>query len=123
MPAAVGGWCAHCWGLIGGVKFYILGVAGYNTPIWDVLVLRGEREEAGECLHGAKFENYVRIRKPVPVGLPWARICSWARWARIFITKNMYYSRYSVFIPIKPIDIGLGRWGWMDGKGWVWMTL
>ena len=50
----------------GGQKLYILGVAGYNKPIWDVLVLQGEREgereEAGERLHGAKFENYIRIR-------------------------------------------------------------
>jgi len=81
------------------VKFYILGVAGYNTPIWDVLALQGEREEAGERLHSAKFENYVLIRKAVPVGLPWAWFCSWACWAWFFITKNMYYSRYSVFIP------------------------
>jgi len=45
--------CAHCWahwarlGAILGGKFYILGVAGYNTPIWDVLALQGVREEAG----------------------------------------------------------------------------
>ena len=38
-----------------GGKFCILGVVGYNTPIWDVLALQGEREEAGERLYGAKF--------------------------------------------------------------------
>ena len=44
----------HCWahwagwGAILGGKFYILGVAGYNKSIWDVLVLEGEREEAAE---------------------------------------------------------------------------
>ena len=46
----------------GGQKLYILGVAGYNKPIWDILALQGEREEAGERLYGAKFENYVPIR-------------------------------------------------------------
>ena len=45
--------CAHCWahwarlGAILGGKFYISGVAGYNTSIWDVLALQGVREEAG----------------------------------------------------------------------------
>jgi len=29
------------------VKLYILGVAGYNKPIWDVLALQGEQEKAG----------------------------------------------------------------------------
>jgi len=88
MPATVVGWCAHCWGLIGAGKFYILGVAGYNTPIWNVLALQGGQEKAGERLHGAKFENYVRIRKAVPVGLPRAQCCSWARWAQFFIAKK-----------------------------------
>jgi len=35
-----------------GGKFYISGVTGYNTPIWDVLALQGVREEAGEHLRG-----------------------------------------------------------------------
>ena len=45
--------CAHCWARWAGIcrmlggKFYISGVAGYNTPIWDVLALQGVREEAG----------------------------------------------------------------------------
>jgi hypothetical protein len=38
-----------------GGKFCILGVARYNTPIWDVLALQEEQEKAGECLYGAKF--------------------------------------------------------------------
>ena len=48
--------CVHCWahwagwGVFLGGKFYILGVAGYNKPIWDVLALEGEREEARERL-------------------------------------------------------------------------
>jgi len=33
-------------GCVGGRKLYILGVAGYNKPIWDVLALEGKREEA-----------------------------------------------------------------------------
>ena len=57
----------------GGQKLYILGVAGYNKPIWDVLVLQGEREEAGEHLHGAKLINFFPIRQAVPDGLPWAQ--------------------------------------------------
>ena len=41
-------------GLLGTGKLYILGVAGYVTPIWDVLAPEGEREEAGEHIYGAK---------------------------------------------------------------------
>jgi hypothetical protein len=37
-------------GGISGRKLYILGVAGYVTPIWDVLALQGERDEAGQGL-------------------------------------------------------------------------
>jgi len=50
--------CAHCWARWAGIcrilggKFYILGVIGYNTPIWDVLALQGVREEAGGHFYG-----------------------------------------------------------------------
>ena len=58
-----------------GIKLYILGVMGYDKPIWDVLALQGEQEEAGEHLHGAKFENYVPIRQltcicPLDISIP-----------------------------------------------------
>jgi len=49
-------------GILGG-KLYILGVAGFITPIWDVLALQGEREEAGECLYGAKFVEFSKLGK------------------------------------------------------------
>jgi hypothetical protein len=42
-------------GSLGGRKLYILGVAGYITPIWDVLAPEGEREEAGEHIYGPKL--------------------------------------------------------------------
>ena len=42
-------------GGFGGGKLYILGVAGYHTPIWDVLAPQGEREEAAERLCGPKL--------------------------------------------------------------------
>ena len=42
----------------GDQKLYILGVAGYNKRIWDVLALEGEREEAGEHIHGPKLINF-----------------------------------------------------------------
>jgi len=45
------GGCAHCWG----GKLYILGVAGFITPIWDVLAPKGEQEEAGEHICGPKL--------------------------------------------------------------------
>ena len=44
MAEVAGGVGALTVGCIGGGKLYILGVAGYNKPIWDVLALQGERE-------------------------------------------------------------------------------
>ena len=52
-------------GLLGGIlggKLYILGVAGFIMPIWDVLALQGERE-AGERLYGAKFVELSKLGK------------------------------------------------------------
>jgi len=108
---------------ISGGKLYILGVAGYDTPIWDVLVLQGEQEEAGECLHGAKFENYVPIRQVVPVGLAWARFCSWACCGWFFTEKKVYYSSYHIFTYNVLFYKLLGRRERVDGIGWVWMSL
>jgi len=45
-------------GLLGARKLYILGVAGYVTPIWDVLAPEGEREEAGEHIYGPKTNQF-----------------------------------------------------------------
>ena len=42
----------------GDQKLYILGVAGYNKPIWDVLMPKGEQEEAGEHIYGPKLIKY-----------------------------------------------------------------
>ena len=53
----------------GGQKLYTLGVAGYNKPIWDVLALQGEREEAGERLYGAKFVELSKLGKRCQLGL------------------------------------------------------
>jgi hypothetical protein len=95
MPEAVVGWCAHCWacwGGIGGRKFDIWEEMIYYTPIWDVLVPEGTREGAGEHLTTGTRSRTVPIRQVVPVGLPQARFCSWARWAPFFIRKKVYYS-------------------------------
>jgi hypothetical protein len=38
-------------------------------PIWDVLALQGEREEAGERLYGAKLINFFQLGKRCQMGL------------------------------------------------------
>jgi len=57
-------------GGISGRKLYILGVTGYNTPIWDVLVLQREWEEAGERLYSARFVELSQLGKRCQLGLP-----------------------------------------------------
>jgi len=110
---------------------YILGVVGYVTPIWDVLAPKGEWEEAAEHIYGPILINFFPIRQAVPGGLAQAQFCSWARWARLFIEKKVYCSKYSpftynpVFIRKRPPSSGLflmfskymGTREWMDGIG------
>jgi len=44
-------------------------------------------------------------------------------WARFFIKKNVYYSKYSISTYILLFFKCLGRREWMDRIGSVWMTL
>jgi hypothetical protein len=53
--------------------------------------------------------HFFPIRQAVPDGLAWPRFCSWARCARFFMVKSMYYSRYSVFSYNVLFYIPLGR--------------
>ena len=46
-------------GCVGGRKLYILGVAGYDKPIWDVLVPEGEWEEAAEHIYGGQVNQFL----------------------------------------------------------------
>ena len=131
MPDVVGGWLCSLLGTLGGIrggKLYILGVVGYITPIWDVLAPQREREEAGEHLWGDRLlgslpiRDSFPIRQAVPDGLAQASFCSWARWARFFMEKNVYCSKYSIFVSILPFFSSQGREEWMDGVGRVRMT-
>jgi hypothetical protein len=124
MPEVVVGWCARCWACWGGDlggKLYILGVAGFNTPIWDVLVPEGEQEVLNHLRMCSRCPVF-QIRQVVPVGLARGQFCCWARWASFSMKKNMYYSIYSVFTYNILFSKCLGRWKWMDGSGWIWMT-
>ena len=52
-------------------------------------------------------DDDFQIRQVFPVGLARARFCSWARWARFFIFRNMYITSYSIFTHNIPfINIG-----------------
>ena len=58
MPDVAGRWVRLLLGALGGRKLYIFGVAGYNKPIWDVLVPKGEWEEAAEHIYGPKLIKF-----------------------------------------------------------------
>ena len=61
MPDVAGGWVRLLLGTLGGIsgaKLYILGVAGYDIPIWNVLAHEGEWEEAGEHIDSPKLINF-----------------------------------------------------------------
>jgi hypothetical protein len=122
MRSLLGSFGGTLGGKCGG-KLYISGVAGYNTPIWDVLALQGEREEAGERLYGAKLIKSFPIRQVVPVGLAWDWFCSWARCAWSYILKNLYLSSSNLFKRSTLFLVPLGWREWMDGGQWIWMLL
>ena len=41
-----------------GWEIVYFGGSGYNKHIWDVLVLEGEQEEAGEQIHSPKLIRF-----------------------------------------------------------------
>jgi len=56
---------------VGLVRGHEIVYFGGSKPIWDVLALQGEREEAGEHLQGAKFVELFPIRQVVSGGSLW----------------------------------------------------
>jgi hypothetical protein len=68
--------CAHCWThwvRFLGMKFYILGVAKYNKPSWDVFAPKGEWEEAEWHFSGAKLLLFSQLGKQCQLGF--LRLC------------------------------------------------
>ena len=105
------GWLCSLLGTLGGNfgwDILYLGVAGLNTPIWDVLAPEGEQEEALNCLRMGSISLSFSIRQAVPLGLAQA-------W--FFIEKQMYYSRYNTYISILHIYNSSRRWARVDGFG------
>jgi hypothetical protein len=106
MPDVAVGWLCSLLGALGGNfgwDILYLGVVGLDTPIWDVLVPEGEQEEALNHLRMSSISPGFPIRQVVPLGLARARFCCWARWAQVFMEKQMYYSSYSRSISIPHI--------------------
>ena len=120
MPDVAGGWLCSLLGASGeilGGKLYIFGVAGYITPIWDVLALQGERDGAGQRLWGAKLIKYFPIRQPVPVGLARARFCWLGSLGSVFHGKKLYITSYNVLTCNVIFYIRPGRREWVDALG------
>ena len=121
MSEVVIGWCARCWAGLGLENLYL----GRNDTLYTHLGCFGGPAGAGGSRRASGRASQMsgfQIRQVVPVGLARARFCSWARWARFFIEKNMYCSTHGVFTYNLPFLKSLGKWEWMDGIGWVRMT-
>jgi len=74
--------------MLGGIfgwEISYLGVAGLDTPIWDVLAPQGEQEQALNHLTMRPRSPAFPIRQAVPVGLAGAWFFCWAHSAQLFI--------------------------------------
>ena len=88
MPDVAGRWLRSLLRMLGGIfgwEILYLGVAGLDTPIWDVLAPQGEQERALNRLTMRPRSPAFPIRQVVPVGLAGAQFCCWACWAQLFI--------------------------------------
>ena len=54
----------------GGQKLYILGVAGYNKPIWDVLAFQGERRRLESVYTVPNLKTMSQLGKRCQWDLP-----------------------------------------------------
>jgi len=73
MPDVAGGWLRSLLCTLGGIfwrEISYLGVAGLDTPIWDVLARQGEQERALNRLTTRPRSPAFQIRQVVPAGLP-----------------------------------------------------
>jgi len=98
-------------GLVGGDWWRDFLYLGRNDILYTHLGCFGTRGVAGgsgRAFGNASQMSVFQIRKAVPVGLL-ARFCSWARWARFFMEKKMYISRYNVFTYNMMFSKCLGR--------------
>ena len=103
MPDVAGGWLRSLLRTLGGIlgwEILYLGVAGLDTPIWDVLALQGEEEEALNRLRTGSISPGFPIRQAVPLGL--------AR-ARFLMQKKRYITCYSIFTYNSPFFVCRGR--------------
>jgi hypothetical protein len=88
MPDVAGRWLRLLLHTLGGIferEISYLGVAGLDTPIWDVLAPQGKQKRALDCFGTCSRSPAFPIRQVVPVGLARAWFCCWARWARLFM--------------------------------------
>ena len=72
MPDVAGRWLCSLLRTLGGIfgwEILYLGVAGLDTPIWDVLVPQGEQERVLNRLTMRPRSPAFPIRQVVPVGL------------------------------------------------------
>jgi len=115
------GWFCLLLGGFGGGKLYILGVAGYNWPIWDVLALQGVREEAGEPTYGVSLINFFPIRQAVPGGPALAQFWFWAHLAGVSGRKNLYSGTRIIIIIYPAISAAIRGRGRMDASRCIWM--
>ena len=125
MPDVAGGWLCSLLRTLGGIfgrEISYLGVAGLDTPIWDVLAPQGEQKRALNCLTMRPRSPAFPIRQVVPVGIACVQFCCWARWARLSTIETMYIASYTIYTHDMIFFIHWGRQEWVDASGWVWMT-
>ena len=64
------------------------------------------------------LDDNFHIRQVLVGGQFWC----WAHWAQFSMDKVVYSSIYSIFITILVLYSSQGRWEWVDGHGYCYLS-
>ena len=119
MPDVAGRWLRLLLCTLGGIfwrEISYLGVAGLDTPIWDVLARQGEQERVLTRVTMRPRSPAFQIRQVVPAGL------LWVSFAAGLVGHGFLHWNFYIYVVIMYINI-LYPFLCIRGGGNGWMAM